>query len=81
MMPRYFFQLTDGKQVVKSHKPEGLDMPGNAAAREEALMLARDLKHGKLMPERDWEGWFVQIVNDHGHKVDTFPIADAPEVS
>ena len=80
-MPRYFFHLTDGTQVMKGHKPEGLDLAVNAAARAEALMLARDLKHGRLMPERKWTGWFVRIVDGHGHQVDTVPIADAPEAS
>ena len=41
-MPRYYFHLTDGKQVLNNHK--GIDLPGNAAAREDAVALARDLK-------------------------------------
>ncbi|MEA2966951.1 MAG: hypothetical protein QOE78_212, partial [Alphaproteobacteria bacterium] len=51
-MPRYFFHLTDGKETVNN--PEGMDLPGTAAAREEAMVLARDLKHGKVMPGRSW---------------------------
>jgi hypothetical protein len=43
-MPRYFFHLTDGEQVLDNHK--GIDLPGNAAARDDAVVLARDLKHG-----------------------------------
>ena len=31
-MPRYYFHLTDGKQVLNNHK--GIDLSGNAAARE-----------------------------------------------
>jgi hypothetical protein len=54
-MPRYYFHLTDGKETVKN--PEGMDLPGTAAAREEAMVLARDLKHGKVMPGRSWNGW------------------------
>jgi hypothetical protein len=45
-MPRYYFHLTDGKQVLNNHK--GID--GNAAAREDAVALARDLEHGVVMP-------------------------------
>ena len=40
-MPRYYFQLSDGKQVLNNHK--GIDLAGNAAAREDALLLAREL--------------------------------------
>jgi hypothetical protein len=74
-MARYYFHLTDGKQVLTTH--EGVDLPGNAAAREEALRFAGELKLGKTMPDRNWDDWFVTIVNEHGHKVDTIPVAIA----
>jgi hypothetical protein len=73
-MPRYYFHLTDGKQVLNNHK--GIDLSGNAAAREDALALTRNLKHGAVMPGWNWTGWFVVIVDQHGHKVDEVPIAD-----
>lgn len=76
-MPRYFFHLTDGKQVLNNHK--GVDLPGNAAARDDAAVIARDLKHGKAMAGWDWSGWFVSIVDQHGHKVDEVSIADVPD--
>jgi hypothetical protein len=75
---RYYFRLTNDKEEVKI--PEGVDLPGNAAAREQAVVLARDLKHGRTMPGRDWTGWFVTIVDQHGKKVDSVPIADVPDV-
>ena len=59
---------------LNSHK--GIDLSGNAAAREDALALARDLKHGAVMPGWNWTGWFVAIVDQHGHKVDEVSIAD-----
>jgi hypothetical protein len=34
------------------------------------LALARNLKHGAVMPGWNWTGWFVAIVDQHGHKVD-----------
>ena len=74
-MPCYYFLLTDGKQVLNNHK--GIDLPGNAAARMDAVALARDLKHGKVMPNWDWTGWFVVIADQHGHKIEEVPIADA----
>jgi hypothetical protein len=74
-MPRYYFHLTDGTNVFDNHK--GIDLAGNAAAREDALALARDLKHGKTMPGWNWAGWFVAIVDAHGKKIDEVPIAEA----
>jgi hypothetical protein len=80
-MPRYYFELTDGKDAFKGHRPRGIDLAGDASAREEGLMLARDLKHRRLMPDRSWDGWFVRILDQHGHEVDKLTIADAPEMS
>ena len=74
-MPRYYFHLTDGKQVLSNHK--GLELAGPAAAREDAAVIARDLQHGKAMPGWHWAGWFVSIVDEHGKKVDEVPIADS----
>jgi uncharacterized protein DUF6894 len=73
-MPRYFFHLTDGKQVLNNHK--GIDLAGNAAAIANAVVLAGDLKAGAVMPGFDWTGWFVAIVDGHGHKVDEVSIGD-----
>jgi hypothetical protein len=28
------------------------------------------------MPRWNWTGWFVAVVDQHGHKVDEVPIAD-----
>jgi Domain of unknown function (DUF6894) len=74
-MARYFFRLTDGKQTLNNHR--GIDLAGPAAAREDAVALAADLRHGAAMPGFNWSGWFVSIVDEHGHKVDEVPVADA----
>ena len=58
---------------------KGPGAPRQAAAREEALVLARELKDGKVLPGRSWDGWFVQIVDQHGHEVDAVPIDAVPE--
>ncbi|HVZ54649.1 MAG TPA: hypothetical protein VG986_21970 [Pseudolabrys sp.] len=73
-MPRFYFHLTDGRQVLSNH--QGLDLAGPAAAREDAANLARDLRSGAVMPGFDWGGWFVAIVDEHGRKVDEVPVAD-----
>ena len=76
-MPRYYFHLTDGKQVLGNHR--GIDLAGNAAAREDAVKLAGNLKHGAVMPGFNWAGWFVAIVDEHGRKIEEVPIADVME--
>jgi hypothetical protein len=74
-MPRYYFHLTNGKQVLNNH--QGIDLPGDAAARTDAVALARDLKHGATMRGWDWTGWFVTIIDQQGHRIDEVPIGDA----
>jgi hypothetical protein len=74
-MPLYFFRLTNGTQVLDNH--QGIDLAGDAAARTDAVALARDLQHGAALPGWDWAGWFVKIVDGQGREVDEVPIADA----
>ena len=76
-MPRYYFHLTDGKSVLNNH--QGIDLPGNAAARADAVTLADQLRRGEKMPGWKWDGWSVVIVDQHGHTTDLVPIADTLE--
>jgi hypothetical protein len=43
------------------------------------VVLANELRHGQVMPGRNWQGWFVTVVDQHGHQVDSVPIADMPD--
>ncbi|MBV8244103.1 MAG: hypothetical protein JOZ35_20560 [Hyphomicrobiales bacterium] len=76
-MPRYHFHITNGQESLDN--PKGMDLPGNAAARQEAVVLASELRHGKVKPGRTWQGWFVTVVDQHGHQVESVPIADMPD--
>ena len=71
-MTRYFFHLTNGTQTLND--VEGLDLPGEAAARDEARVFASDLADGKLMTDRNWSGWMVSIADEKGHRLDSVPI-------
>jgi len=73
-MPRYHFHITDGSQLLNNHR--GVDLAGDAAAREDAVALARHLKHSVAMQGWDWDGWFINIVDEQGHKIDEVAIAD-----
>ena len=74
-MPRYFFHLTDGARVLDD--PDGLDLPGNAAARAEAMLVAADV-NTSFRP-RNWSRWSVRIVDEHGKQVDSFPVVVPPQ--
>jgi hypothetical protein len=74
-VPRYFFHLTDGTDVLDD--PDGLELPGDAAARDEAVLVAADVKT-RFKP-RDWTGWFVQIIDDKGRQIDQIPVIVTPQ--
>jgi hypothetical protein len=74
---RYFFRLTDGNEELDPH--QGIELLGNAAAREEAVRFGRDLKSGKMLPDRQWTGWFIKIVDEHGKEIDSVPLDAVPE--
>lgn len=73
-MPRYYFRLTNGAQLLNNHK--GIELVGNAAAREDAIALAQHLKHSVTMRGWDWSGWFVKVLDEEGRKIDEVAIAD-----
>jgi hypothetical protein len=74
-MPRYFFHLTDGASVLDD--PDGLDLPGSAAARAEAMLVAADI-NTRFRP-RDWSGWSLRIMDEHGKQIDSFPVTVPPQ--
>ena len=74
---RYFFRLSDGSNELNPH--EGIDLFGNAAAREEALKFAREVKMQKATPGKTWNGWFVRIIDQHGNEIDTVPLDAVPD--
>ena len=74
---RYFFRLTDGTNELNPH--EGIDLLGNAAARDEAMRFARGIKTQSAPPGENWDGWFVRIVDQHGKEIDTVPFDGVPE--
>ena len=76
-MPRYYFHITNGQESLDN--PKGMDLPGSATARQEAVVLASELRHGKVMPGQSWEGGFVTVVDQDGRQVDSVPIADMPD--
>lgn len=75
-MPRYAFHLTNGQETLPD--PKGLDLPGPAAARDEAMVLAREIREGRVLPGRSWSGWFVEV-KEHGSRIEMVPIGDLPE--
>ena len=71
-MPRYFFNIMDGRPVVDR---EGMELPDAAAARKEATRYAIDLarRRSEVGGRNDVEN--VVVTDEHGAEVltVTFP--------
>jgi hypothetical protein len=78
-MPRFHFHLSNGRESLDDR--EGLDLPGRAAAREEAVRLARLLTERSDLRGRAFGDWFITITDAHGKLVDRIPVAPAAELA
>jgi hypothetical protein len=54
-MPRYHFTVRNSDT---HDDPEGSECPDDAAAREHAIRVIRELRHGK---GDDWKGWSMEV--------------------
>jgi hypothetical protein len=70
----FHFKLTDGCVVEDI---DGLELSDLAAARQEAMGLARDLTRGQILG-RDWSNWTVVVTDDSGEQILNMPISENP---
>jgi hypothetical protein len=75
-MPHYNFHFTDGRHVY--HDDEGLDLPNDAAAREEAELIAGDLWDDP--GEGDWSEWAIRVTDESGRDITRIPIGHRSKV-
>ncbi|TNC07626.1 hypothetical protein FF100_31580 [Methylobacterium terricola] len=77
-MARYFFHLRHepGSEGL-AEDFEGDELPDATAAREHALMVARDLiTRTRLDSVRNWFDCSFEITDEQGHSVMTVPFTD-----
>ena len=63
-MPRFFFQIADGRHVRPAN--EGIDLPDEDAAWREAITACGELIRGL---DRDWKGgieWRMNVTDETG---------------
>jgi Domain of unknown function (DUF6894) len=67
-MLRYFFNFSDGKRTYADSL--GVELPGIAAARENAREQIREMK-GSLSEQtiQNWSGWNMIVTNANGKTV------------
>ena|SRR5262245_41255097 len=74
-MPRYFFNLNDGRKIIPD--PEGTALPDNASARAHASQVVRELARNR---ERKTKSWRLVVRDEHGTLCFELPFesVDAP---
>ena len=66
-MPRYHFNFHNGTQSVIDHL--GRDFANDAAARQEAVLTARDAVTGVRLGLRHYGGWKLVVTNQDGAEI------------
>ena len=75
-MPRYHFNVSDINGTPGGRADR--DLPDLAAARAEAVMIARDLRLMSTEPYRDdWSLWFILVTDDDNEPLLSVPFAEA----
>jgi hypothetical protein len=54
-MPRYHFAVKD---AARYDDPDGTEVPDDAAARDYAIRIIREVQHGE---EHNWTGWTMEV--------------------
>lgn len=71
-MPRYYFDYKDDTRVVRDQV--GREFSSDSAARQEALLTARDAVTGISLGLRRYGGWVLEVHDEAGRLVHTVPI-------
>ena len=76
MPSQYFFNLTDGSQVIRDD--EGLQLADMNVAVAYAIKAIKELRAEAPSPSQDWLGWRMEITNGTGEVVWVIPLEPWP---
>ena len=74
-MARFFFSLHRGEQCMRD--PEGTVLANPLEAREEAILIARDLLGPSRKPDTTWSGWSISVREEEGETFLNLPLIEA----
>lgn len=77
-MPRYYFHLRDGEDVLLD--PKGMELPDSLAIEAQALYEARSILSHDVMNGRIKLSQRIDVENEDGNIVHSIPFVDAVEV-
>jgi hypothetical protein len=75
-MPRFYFNFVHGSDVFED--PEGAELPDRSAAREQAILAARDIMRTRFVHfGPDWSDWSVHVCDEGKSAVIAVPFDEA----
>jgi hypothetical protein len=78
MPSRYYFNLTDGYEVIRDEA--GIEVSDDRAALIQAFEAIEELRREANASPAEWEGWRLNIVDGSGRLVHSLPLGDtAPD--
>ena len=76
MPSRYYFNLTDGSEIICDD--EGLQLADINAAVGYAIRAIEELRAEATSASEEWHGWRMEITNGTGEVVWVIPLAPWP---
>jgi hypothetical protein len=75
MPSRYYFNLTDGDEVIRDE--DGIEVSDDRAALIQAFEAIEELRREANASPAEWKGWRLNIVDGSGRLVHSLPLDDA----
>ena len=75
MLSRYYFNLTDGHNVISDEI--GIEVSDNRAALIQAFDAVEELRREGDTSPSEWEGWRLNIVDGSGRLIHSLALDDA----
>jgi hypothetical protein len=72
---RYFFNLTDGHEVIPDE--DGIEVSDDRAALIQAFEAIEELRRESNASQGEWEGWRLNIVDGSGRLIHSLALDDA----
>lgn len=74
-MPRYFFHIREGSELIEDL--EGVDLPDIASVEEEAIQAAREILADRIKSGKVIDGQAFHVVDANGARVAQIPFKAA----
>jgi hypothetical protein len=75
MPSRYYFNLTNGDEVIRDE--DGIEAPDVRTAILQAFEAIEELRGEDLSPLAEWQGWRLDIVDGSGNLIQSLPLDSA----